>query len=109
MSKIKVEESTGNVYADLGFPDAEEMLVKAQLAMNIGKIIKRRKLTQKEAAKVMGLTQAKVSDMLRGRFRGISEAKMLDCLTALGNDVEIRVKPIRRRKAAGKINVVYAA
>ena len=109
MSKIKVEESSGNVYADLGFPDAEEMLVKAQLAMNIGKIIRRRKLTQKAAAKIMGLTQAKVSDMLRGRFRGISEAKMLDCLTALGNDIEIRVKPIRRRKTPGKINVVYAA
>jgi predicted XRE-type DNA-binding protein len=106
---VKIEESSGNVYADLGFPDAEEMLVKAQLAVNIGRIIKRRKLTQKEAAAMMGLSQGKVSDMLRGRFRGISEAKMLDCLTALGNDVESRVKPIRRRKTPGKINVVYAA
>ena len=106
---VKIEESSGNVYADLGFPDAEEMLVKAQLAVNIGRIIKRRKLAQKEAAAMMGLSQGRVSDMLRGRFRGISEAKMLDCLTALGNDVEIRVKPIRRRKTPGKINVVYAA
>jgi predicted XRE-type DNA-binding protein len=62
-----------------------------------------------EAAAMMGLSPGKVSDMVRGRFRGISEAKMLDCLTALGNDVEIRVKPIRRRKTPGKINVVYAA
>jgi hypothetical protein len=46
--------------------------------------------------------------MLRGRFRGISEAKMLDCIAALGNDIEIRVKPIRRRKMSGTINVVYA-
>jgi len=105
----KIEESSGNVYAELGFPDDEEMLVKAQLAVNIGRIIKRRKLAQKEAAAMMGLSPGKVSDMLRGRFRGISEAKMLDCLTALGNDVEIRVKPIRRRKTPGKINVVYAA
>lgn len=100
----KIEKGSGNVYADLGLPDAEEMLVKAQLAMNIDKIVKRRKLTQKDTAKIMGLTQAKVSDMLQGRFRDISEAKLLYCLTALGNDVEIRVKPIRRRKTAGKIN-----
>lgn len=106
---VKIEKISGNVYADLGFSDAEEMLIKAQLAVNIGRTIKRRKLTQKEAAQMLGLSQGKVSDMLRGRFRGISEAKMLDCLTALGNDVEIRVKPLRRRKTPGKINVVYAA
>ena len=105
----KIEKSAGNVYADLGLSDADEMLVKAQLAVNIDRIIKRRKLNQKEAAEMMGISQAKVSDMRRGRFRGISEAKMLECLRALGNDIEIRVKPIRRRKTPGKINVVYAA
>jgi predicted XRE-type DNA-binding protein len=104
----KIEKSSGNVYADLSLPDAGEMLVKAQLALNIARIIKRRRLTQKDAAGIMGLSQAKVSDMLRGRFRGISEAKMLDCLTALGNDIEIRLKPIRRRKTPGSINVVFA-
>lgn len=104
----KCEASSGSVYADLGFADAGEMLVKAQLALNIARVIKRRRLAQKEAARIMGLSQAKVSDMLRGRFRGISEAKMLDGLAALGNDIEIRVKPIRRRKTPGTINVVFA-
>jgi predicted XRE-type DNA-binding protein len=104
----KIEKSSGNVYADLGLPDAEEMLVKAQLALNIARIVKRRRLTQKEAAGIMGLSQAKVSDMLRGRFRGIGEAKMLDCIAALGNDIEIRVKPIRRHKTPGSISVVFA-
>ena len=69
---VKIEESTGNVYADLGLSDADEMLVKAQLAVNIDRIIKRRKLSQKEAAEMMGISQAKVSDMRRGRFRGIT-------------------------------------
>lgn len=104
----KIEKSAGNVYADLGLADADEMLVKAQLAVNIDRVIRRRKLSQKEAAETMGISQAKVSDMRRGRFRGISEAKMLECLRALGNDIEIRVKPIRRRKTPGTINVVYA-
>lgn len=105
----KVERGSGNVYADLGYPNADEMLVKAQLVTRIGDIIKRRKLTQKEAAQIMGLTQAKVSQMFRGQFRGISQAKLLGCLAALGNDVEIRVKPIRRRKEAGSVHVVFAA
>lgn len=105
---VKIEKSAGNVYADLGLADADEMLVKAQLAVNIDRIIKRRKLSQKEAAETMGISQAKVSEMRRGRFRGISEAKMLECLRALGNDIEIRVKPIRRRRTPGTINVVYA-
>jgi predicted XRE-type DNA-binding protein len=55
------------------------------------------------------MTQAKVSQMLRGHFRGISQAKLLDCLAALGNDVEIRVKPTRRKKAPGRVAVVFAA
>jgi predicted XRE-type DNA-binding protein len=105
----KVERGSGNVYADLGRPDADEMLVKAQLVARIGDIIKSRKLTQKEAAQIMGMTQAKVSQMLRGHFRGISQAKLLDCLAALGNDVEIRVKPTRRKKAPGRVAVVFAA
>ena len=80
---IEFEESTGNVYADLGNKDAAEMLVKAQLATKIGEIIKARKWTQQEASDVLGLTQPKLSKMLRGQFRGISEAKMLDCLARL--------------------------
>ena len=106
---IKVEESTGNVYADLGMADADEMLVKAQLATKIGEIIKSRKWSQQQAAKVLGMTQPKLSKMLRGQFRGISEAKMLDCLTRLGRDVQIVVGPARRAASAGHVAVVFAA
>ena len=73
-----------NVYVDLGRPDADEMLIKARLAARIGEIIKRRRLTQVEAADVIGMPQPKLSGLLRGQFRGVSEAKMLNCLARLG-------------------------
>lgn len=101
-----IERGTKNVYADLGLPDAEEMLVKAQLATKIGEILKSRKLTQMQAAELLGLPQPKLSNMLRGQFRGISEAKMLECLTRLGRNVEIVVKATRR--PAGHVTVVFA-
>jgi predicted XRE-type DNA-binding protein len=68
------------------------MRVKAQLAMKIGEIIKRRHPTQIQAADVLGMTQPKLSNMLRGQFRGISESKMLDCLARLGRDVKNRCR-----------------
>lgn len=104
----KIEKGSANVYADLGMPDADEMLVKAQLATRIAQIIKRGKLTQVEAAQRLGMPQPRLSNMLRGRFRGISEAKMMDCLTRLGSDVEIVVKPPHRAKTAGHISVTFA-
>lgn len=106
---IEIEESTGNVYADLGMVDADEMIVKAQLATKIGEIIKGRKWSQTHAAKVLGITQPKLSQMLRGQFRGISEAKMLDCLARLGRDVQIVVGPARRATTVGRVAVVFTA
>src|SRR5207245_389387 len=93
---IPVEEASGNVYADLGYPDSESMLVKAQLAAKIGEILRRRGLTQARAAEILGLTQPKVSALLKGRFRGISEHRLLECLTHLGRDVHIVIKPTPR-------------
>jgi predicted XRE-type DNA-binding protein len=86
---MKTTKGSANVYADLGVADAGEMLVKAQLAAKIAEIIKLRKLTQTQASSLLGMTQPKLSNMLRGRFRGISEAKMLECMTLLGRDVQI--------------------
>ena len=106
---ITIEKGTGNGYADLDLAAADEMLVKAQLAMKIGEIIKNRRWTQQHAAEMLGMTQPKLSKMLRGQFRGISEAKMLDCLTRLGRDVQIVVGPARRNATAGHIAVVFAA
>ena len=106
--KIPVTAGSRNVYADLGYPDADEMLVKARLVMEISGIIQRRGLTQVEAAKLLGLTQPKVSAMLRGQFRGFSERKLIDCLTSLGRDVQIVIKEAPQRRASGKLTVVIA-
>jgi predicted XRE-type DNA-binding protein len=105
----QIEQGSVNVYADLGIGDAEEMLVKAQLATKIGEIIKRRKLTQVQAAELLSIPQPKLSNMLRGQFRGISETKMIDCLTRLGRNVEIVVKAAHRSKSAGHVSVVFAS
>jgi len=104
----KIEKGSMNVYADLGVADADEMLVKAQLAKKIAEIIKLRKLTQMQASLLLGMTQPKLSNMLRGRFRGISEAKMLECLTLLGRDVQIVVKPATRARKTGHVSVLFA-
>ena len=103
----KIEKGSMNVYADLGVVDAEEMLVKAKLAAKIAEIIKSRKLTQMQAAALLGMTQPKLSNMLRGRLRGISEAKMLECMTLLGRDVQIVVKPVSRSRKTGHVSVLF--
>ncbi|CAN7458520.1 helix-turn-helix domain-containing protein [Trinickia sp. LjRoot230] len=105
---VEIERGSGNVYADLGLPDAEEMQVKAQLATKIGEIIKARQWTQQQAAQVLGMTQPKLSNMLRGQFRGISETKMLECLAKLGRDVRIVVGPSQPSEVEGHIEVVFA-
>jgi predicted XRE-type DNA-binding protein len=88
----KVEEGK-SVYSELGFPDADAMLVKAQLVIKIAEILRERGWSQQQAAKVVGLTQPKLSKMLRGQFRGISEMKMMECLLRLGHPVKIVVGP----------------
>jgi len=105
---IEIEQGGGNVYADLGVEQADEMLVKARLASKIGEIIKHRHLSQQQAAEILGMTQPKLSNMLRGRFRGISEAKMMECLARLGRDVQIVVSLARDKQHGGRIEVVFA-
>jgi predicted XRE-type DNA-binding protein len=105
---IEIERGTTNVYADLGLPDAEEMLVKAKLAAKIGEILAARGWTQQQAGQLLGIPQPKLSKMLRGQFRGISEAKMLDCLTRLGRDIQIVIGSERHSASAGRVEVVSA-
>lgn len=105
---VEIEKSNGNVYADLGTQNAEEMLVKARLATKISEIIKHRHLTQQQASEVLCMPQSKISNMLRGNFRGISEAKMLECLNLLGRDIEIIVKKAPRSHSTGHTNVIFA-
>ena len=105
---IKIETGSASVYDDLGLPDAAEMRVKATLAAKIGEIIKHRRLTQIQAAEILGMPQPKLSAMLRGQFRGISQAKMLECMNRLGRDVEIVVRKPSRLRATGRTSVVFA-
>ena len=105
---IPVEVGSGNVYADLGYPDSESMLVKAQLAAKIAEIVHRRALTQTRTAEILGLTQPKVSALLKGQFRGISEHRLFECLTRLGRDVHIVIKPAPRSRSNGRLTLSVA-
>ena len=95
---IPVTESSGNVFADLGVPEAEEELTKAQLVSHIREAIRRQRLTQVAAAARMGVDQPKVSALLNGRFSKFSSERLMRLLTALGQNVEItdRMKPRHR-------------
>jgi predicted XRE-type DNA-binding protein len=104
MSKLKAVKTA---YEELGFRDADEMLLKAQLAMKIAESLRKRGWNQQQAAKVLGMTQPKLSGMLRGQFRGISEVKMMECLVRLGRGVKIVVGP-EGKKLAGRVEVVVA-
>ena len=88
----RIERGAGNVFADLGRPDADAHLLKAELVTRIDKIIRQRGLKQVEAAKVLGLSQPDVSRLLRGSFREYSVERLLRLLTALGRDVEIVIR-----------------
>ena len=103
---IEIERGTTNVYRDLGYVDADEMLVKAKLASKIGEIIDERGWSQQHAGRILGIPQPKLSRMLRGQFRGISEAKMLECLARLGRDIQIVIGS--ERDTPGRIDVVSA-
>ena len=90
---VEVHRGSGNVFADLGLADAEKLKIKTGLVVEIRKAMRSRGLTQQEAAKLMGITQPKVSDMMRGDFSNLSERKLMDCLNRLGYDIEIKVRP----------------
>jgi predicted XRE-type DNA-binding protein len=103
-TSIVVEKSSGNVFADLGLPHPEQELLKAKLTLQISRIIKRRDLTQAEAGTILGIKQPHVSALMRNRSGSFSVERLMDFLTALGQDVEISVKPAR--KEIGRVSVV---
>ena len=90
---VEVQRSSGNVFADLGLPDADKLKIKTGLVIEIRKAIRQQGLTQHKAATRMGITQPKVSGMMRGDFSNLSERKLMECLNRLGYDIEIKVKP----------------
>ena len=102
---IPVTASSGNVFADLGLAEPEEELTKAQLATHIRQIIKRRRITQRAAAAIMGIDQPKVSALLNGRLTNFSSDRLMRLLNTLGQDVEIVVKAKPRGRGSGRIRV----
>ncbi|MFS2072717.1 helix-turn-helix domain-containing protein [Pseudomonas sp. CT11-2] len=84
---IEIEESSGNAYEDLGMDNAIAMSTKSKLATEMGEVIKARQLTHVQASEIMGLSQATLSEMLRGSFRDIGETRMVECLSMLRRDI----------------------
>ena len=94
---IEREKSSGNIFADLGFPHSEQELVKAKLTVQIYRLLKDRGVTQAEAAKLLGTTQPQVSAIMRCRPVSVSVGRLIEFLTILGQDVELTVKPASPR------------
>jgi predicted XRE-type DNA-binding protein len=105
-SKAGIEAGSGNVFADLGLRDADKLIVKSGLVIEIMRAMQRMGLTQQEAAKRMGLTQPRVSSIVNGDFSNLSERKLMDCLNRLGYDIEIKIKPAK--KPLGQLTLAVA-
>jgi predicted XRE-type DNA-binding protein len=103
---IDIERSSGNVFADLGLANAEQLKIKSGLVIEIVRAIRRLDLTQAQAAKRIGISQPKVSALLRGDFSNLSEQKLMECLNRLGYDIEIRL--LRASKASGRRRLTAA-
>ncbi len=106
--EFKVTASSGNVYADTGHPNSEEALAKAELAILISAAIKRKKLTQKQAAELIGIDQPKISAIIRGQLSGFTIDRLFRFLMALGMDIIIEVKSHTSRTGPINIKVVHS-
>ena len=104
--QITVQEGSGNVFADLDLPHSEQDQIKAKLTLQIYRIIKKRNLTQAEAGEILGIKQPHVSALMRNRSGHFSVGRLMEFLTALGQDVEINVKPAGRINLHGVVSVL---
>ena len=107
MSK-SIEKSKGNVFADLGLADAEQELLKANLTLQVHRLLKARNLTQAAAARLLGTTQPQVSALLALKPISVSVGRLVEFLTILGQDVEVTVRPAPRKRA-GHVTVHVGA
>jgi predicted XRE-type DNA-binding protein len=105
--KVSIQDSGGNVFADLGVRNSDEYLAKSKLAAQILRIVQGRRLTQTNAAKLLGITQPKVSALLNGRLDGFSTDRLFRFLNNLGCDVQITVSKPRTR-VMGRVRVAAA-
>jgi predicted XRE-type DNA-binding protein len=104
----EVIRGTGNVFADLGYPDAAERQAKLRLAYAVNQVLAERRLTQAEAARVLGVTQPKVSALRHYKLVGFSVERLMTLLTALDQDIEIVIKRKPRSRRAARISVSAA-
>src|SRR6267378_562886 len=107
--KIQVEEGSGNVFADIGLPNPEERLAKADLAIRISEVLRARRFTQSQAARMLKIDQPKISRLLRGQLAGFSTERLMHFLILLGRDVEIAIKRAPRSRRLGRVRVVVTA
>ena len=104
----RVEPSSGNVFADLSLTDADERMLKAQLAVKIIELIEQKGWTQARTAEVIGLDQPKVSHLLRGRLSGFSADRLFAILNRLGHSVEVRIEAVERAPNKTRTSVMFA-
>jgi predicted XRE-type DNA-binding protein len=107
MSKM-IEESSGNVFADIGLPNSEQELLKAKLTIQVHLLLKKRQLAQTDAAKLLGTTQPQISALLNLKPVSVSIGRLLEFLTILGQDVEVTLRPAPKKRA-GHVVVNVAA
>jgi predicted XRE-type DNA-binding protein len=104
--EIGVQASGGNVFADLGLENSDELLVKAELARKINSIITKQQMTQTEAAELLGIDQPKISALINGKLSGFSTVRLFRFLNALGEDVDIVVKAKPQSRSQAQTRVV---
>lgn len=107
--KAKIEMGSGNIFADLGLPDAETHFLKAQIVSEIYRLTHKRKLTQAQAGACMGISQPEISRLFKGNFREYSIDRLMGFLTAFDRDVEIVVRPHKKAGKGGRITFRPAA
>jgi predicted XRE-type DNA-binding protein len=106
--RTDIDAGTGNVFADLGYADAKERTLKVRLALEVNRVLKERKLAQGQTAELLGIVQPHVSDLVRYRLNRFSVERLMEFLTQLGKDVEIRIaeRPARRSRSGVRVSHV---
>ncbi len=102
---VRITKSSGNVFADLGFANSEQELLKARFTLQIYRSIKERKLTQTQAGEILGIRQPHVSSLMRGQSGAFSVERLMDFLTSLGHDIEIAITTSRKKQ--GEMSVTF--
>jgi predicted XRE-type DNA-binding protein len=107
--RIEIEAGTGNVFADLGYADAKERTLKVELALEVNRVLKQSKLTQAQAAELLGVVQPHVSDLVRYRLNRFSVERLMQFLVQLGKDVEIRIAKRSARRSRPGVRILHIA